>query len=312
MIAYKGFNEDMTCRDMQYTEGETYEMPDPEMCVRGFHACKNPVSTFYYYTPDRSVYHEVEIKDVKTDKDLDKVCAGEVTVRKRLTLEDLISTQKELAESYEYENCPVRRYGPYEAHVVDAKAEMNSAILAEAPDSIVIGGRDSWVETHLRGISIGKDGSKAESGDRGISVIQGTYPDVGTAITGDYGTAVGKFKAVSGKCGVSVSSTTAVTGAYGRAVGDKYARAGEAGVALTQIDGYAGERGVAISVGFSSGILSGEMGAMLVFIDKQERICQSIVIDGKYYKPNTKYQMLRSGRIVECDDDEEEEKSVEW
>lgn len=305
MIAYKGFNEDMTCRDMQYTEGETYEMPDPEMCIRGFHACKNPISTFYYYTPDRSVYHVVEIKDVKTDKDLDKVCAGEVTVGKRLTLENLISTQKELAESYEYENCPARRYGPYEAHVVDAKAEMNSAILSEAPDSIVIGGRDSWVETKLRGVSISKDGGKAKSGDRGISVVQSAYPEVGTAITGDYGTAVGEFKAVSGKCGASVSNTTAITGAYGRAIGNKYAKAGEAGVALTQENGHAGERGVAISVGFDLGTLSGEMGAMLVFIDKQEKICNSIVIDGKNYKPNTKYQMLHSGRIVECDDDEE-------
>ena len=63
MIAYKGFNKDMTCRGYQYEEGKTYECDTAKMCEEGFHACENPLNCFRYYLPANSVYHEVEIED---------------------------------------------------------------------------------------------------------------------------------------------------------------------------------------------------------------------------------------------------------
>ena len=39
MKAYKGFNNDMTCRDFQYTEGGEYETDKAKLCESGFHAC---------------------------------------------------------------------------------------------------------------------------------------------------------------------------------------------------------------------------------------------------------------------------------
>ena len=48
--AYKAFNADMTCRDFQYKEGETYELDDePKLCNKGFHACLNLADVFNYY-----------------------------------------------------------------------------------------------------------------------------------------------------------------------------------------------------------------------------------------------------------------------
>jgi hypothetical protein len=67
MKAYKGFNKDMTCRGFQYKEGETYETDKAEMCESGFHACENPIDCLQYYTPNESVYHEVEL-DGETDR----------------------------------------------------------------------------------------------------------------------------------------------------------------------------------------------------------------------------------------------------
>jgi hypothetical protein len=32
IISYKGFNKDMTCRDFQYKEGESYEESRAEAC----------------------------------------------------------------------------------------------------------------------------------------------------------------------------------------------------------------------------------------------------------------------------------------
>ena len=58
--AYKGFNKDMTCRGFQYEEGKEYEIDKAEVCETGFHACEYPLDCFSYYSPNVSVYHEVE------------------------------------------------------------------------------------------------------------------------------------------------------------------------------------------------------------------------------------------------------------
>ena len=58
--SYKGFKKDMTCRDFQYKEGGEYEEKQADVCNSGFHACEYPLDCFYYYSPNCSVYHEVE------------------------------------------------------------------------------------------------------------------------------------------------------------------------------------------------------------------------------------------------------------
>ena len=64
--AYKGFNKDMTCRGFQYEEGKEYETKMAKCCESGFHACEYPLDCFGYYSPNESVYHEVEL-DGNTD-----------------------------------------------------------------------------------------------------------------------------------------------------------------------------------------------------------------------------------------------------
>ena len=63
VVAYKGFNSDLTCRGFQYTEGETYEQQRPaELCSTGFHACLEPLDVLaYYHHADGAVYHQVEL-----------------------------------------------------------------------------------------------------------------------------------------------------------------------------------------------------------------------------------------------------------
>lgn len=52
MKAYKGFNANMTCRDFQYKEGETYKTKDAKVCECGFHACEHPLDCLSYYEPN--------------------------------------------------------------------------------------------------------------------------------------------------------------------------------------------------------------------------------------------------------------------
>lgn len=76
MKGYKGFNKDMTCRGFQYEEGKTYETDTAMLCNSGFHACEDPLNCFDYYSPNSSVYHEVELEDVTDEKDGDTKRAG--------------------------------------------------------------------------------------------------------------------------------------------------------------------------------------------------------------------------------------------
>lgn len=49
-LAYKGFEQDLTCRGFQYEIGKTYTMVGPpEICERGFHFCMKLIDVLGYY-----------------------------------------------------------------------------------------------------------------------------------------------------------------------------------------------------------------------------------------------------------------------
>jgi hypothetical protein len=89
---FKGFNPDMTCRDFQYKEGETYKHEGRvKACSSGFHFCENPLDVFGYYPPGESVYSTVEGNGkVSRDSDDSKVAVSELTVGAKIELPDFI------------------------------------------------------------------------------------------------------------------------------------------------------------------------------------------------------------------------------
>lgn len=89
--SYKGFNKDMTCRGFQYEEGKEYEEETADACRRGFHACEYPLDCLNYYSPNTSVYHEVE-QSGEFDRDTDdsKVASTKIKVGVRLDVAGLV------------------------------------------------------------------------------------------------------------------------------------------------------------------------------------------------------------------------------
>ena len=98
---YKGFAKDMTCRGFQYKEGETYTTDEAKLCWSGFHACENPLDCFSYYSPNESVYREVELSDVSEEKSNDdtKVVAKQIKVGAELSVRDLCKAHFEFVKS---------------------------------------------------------------------------------------------------------------------------------------------------------------------------------------------------------------------
>ena len=91
MKAYKGFNADMTCRGFQYKEGETYHEDIADLCYKGFHACERPLDVLAYYSPNSSVYHEVELDDVSEQREEDsKVCAKFIKIGAKVDIATLV------------------------------------------------------------------------------------------------------------------------------------------------------------------------------------------------------------------------------
>ena len=93
IIAYKGFNTDLTCRDFKFKIGETYTHEgEVEACASGFHACENPMDVFNYYNPT-SRFAIVEcLGEISKESDGDsKIACGSIHIKSEIGLPTLIS-----------------------------------------------------------------------------------------------------------------------------------------------------------------------------------------------------------------------------
>ena len=100
VIAYKGMNSDMTCRDFKYEVGETYKTDKVKLYKCGFHACLNPRDVLgYYYPKNNSRYYNVKLSGEITKCGYfdTQVAATEITI-----LEEITGTFNEVIETTEW------------------------------------------------------------------------------------------------------------------------------------------------------------------------------------------------------------------
>ena len=94
VIAYKGMNSDMTCRDFKYEVGKTYKTDKVELCEYGFHACLNPIDVLFYYPKYiSSRYFKVKLSGEITNcsKWDTNVAATEITILEEITIKELLN-----------------------------------------------------------------------------------------------------------------------------------------------------------------------------------------------------------------------------
>ena len=93
IIAYKGFDESLKCRDYQYEIGKTFEHDGAvKACESGFHACEYPLDVFSYYPPSSSRFAIVKMYgETSKDGDDTKIASAKITIETEIKLPEMIN-----------------------------------------------------------------------------------------------------------------------------------------------------------------------------------------------------------------------------
>jgi hypothetical protein len=101
IVAYKGFDKDLKCRDFQYEVGKEYEEPKAKACESGFHACEQPLDVFNYYHPkDGSRFCVVEQSGKISKENGDsKVASSKIKIGAEIGILGLVKAQIEYVKA---------------------------------------------------------------------------------------------------------------------------------------------------------------------------------------------------------------------
>ena len=299
--AYKGFNKDMTCRGFQYEEGKEYETDKAEVCETGFHACEYPLDCFSYYSPNVSVYHEVEQDGEISRSDGDsKVASSKIKIGASINIAGIVKAAIEYTtKRTNKENDATGDYGA----------------------SSATGYKGASSATGYCSVSsaTGYKGASSATGDKGASSATGDYG--ASSATGDYGasSATGNYGASSA---TGYKGASSATGNYGAssATGDYGASSATGYCSVSSATGYCSvssaecENSIAVAWGYH-GKTKGVIGSYLVLADWEGdennywtpelwslKGAKMVRVDGKKIKENTFYTMV-NGEIEEVEDE---------
>ena len=216
--SYKGFNKDMTCRGFQYKEGETYTTDKAEVCKEGFHACEYPLDCLSYYSPNTSVYHEVEQSGVLSTHSGDsKVASTEIKIGAKLSIVGLVQAAIDFVKLKTVKEKEAT--GDYGASSATGDCGASSAT-GDYGASSATGDCGASSATGYCGASsaTGDYGASSATGYKGASSATGSCG--ASSATGNYGASsatgsCGASSATGYKGASSVDNSTAVAVAWG-------------------------------------------------------------------------------------------------
>ena len=282
MKAYKGFNADMTCRGFQYKEGETYHEDIADLCHKGFHACERPLDVLAYYSPNSSVYHEVELDDVSEQREEDsKVCAKFIKIGAKVDIATLV----EATVDYTVSKCgPVKSQHAKKDRGA-ASATGWSGVASATGDNGAASATGAWSVAS----ATGRRGAASATGSQGAASATGDWSVASATGRHSVASATGRRGIVSATGDWSVASATgcysvaSATGCYSVASADNP---------------------TAIAVAWGPfGRVKGVLGAHVVCAEwRNGKLVEAkmAVVDGDKIKADT-YYMLKNGEFAEVE-----------
>ena len=295
MKTYKGFSKDMTCRGFQYKESEEYEQGGEVVaCSKGFHACEYPLDCFRYYSPENSVYHEVEQSGkIAKDNNDTKIASSKIKIGARLDIAGLVNASIEwVREKIEENN---NRGLSNEANSATGDYSANSATGDYSANSAT--------GDYSANSATGYASANSATGNRSANSATGNRS--ANSATGDYSanSATGDYSANSATGNRSANSAT----------GNRSANSATGYASANVTTGFnsenAGMGEANISVGWGKdNKCKGKIGSYLVVSEwgdwdgtKYPLVNAKMVkIDGEIIKEDTFYTLI-NGELVEVD-----------
>ena len=238
IIAYKGFNRDMTCRGYQFEVGKTYKHEgEVKACENGFHACEYPLDVFNYYAPATSVFCVVEASgDLSRHGEDSKIASSELKVKAEIDFAGLVKAAIEytFSRSKPEGEKATGNWGAASAtgNRGAASATGDYGAASATGDYGAASATGDWGAASATGnygaaSATGYQGAASATGNRGAASATG-YRGAASA-TGDYGaaSATGDYGAASATGDYGAASATgdygaaSATGYRGRAMGKK-------------------------------------------------------------------------------------------
>ncbi len=199
IIAYKGFDRNLKCRDFQYEVGKEYEINgEIECCKRGFYACKFPMEIWDYYDMLNSRFAEVEQSGkIEEEENSTKVCSSCIKIKAELKLTDIInigiewlkditSPSKIKADGALNDNKERRKQIGSSGDFAKIGSSDTSVKIGSSGDSAKIGSSGYYAQIDSSGASaqIGSSGYYAQidsSGDSAQIGSSGTFAKIGSS-----------------------------------------------------------------------------------------------------------------------------------
>ena len=287
IIAYKGFDKNLKCRDFQYEVGKEYEIDgEIECCRHGFHACENPLEVWDHYQMIGSRFAQVEQSGtIDREASSTKVCSSHIKIKAELKLADIINLGVEWLKDI----------------TSPSKTKINNALNDNGGYSAQIGSSGDSAQIGSSGYSaqIGSSGDSAQIGSSGDSAqigSSGNYAQIGSS--GNYAQ-IGS-SGNSAQIGSSGYSAQIGSSGYSAQIGSSgnYAQIGSSGD-YAKIDS-TGEDSVIMCAGLNSKAKA-KIGSWITLAEwklddtkgRYVPICvKTEYVDGERIKSDTWYQLI--------------------
>lgn len=184
MKCYKGFDENLKCRNFQYETGKEYEEEKADICECGFHACEFPLDVFGYYAPADSRYCEVDL-DANDQKSGDSKRVGKsISIKAEIGITGIVKAGVEyIKNQVDWNNDKKTNTGDRSAATVEGKESVAMAIGYDSKAKGSLGcfivlsewGRDQEGEYHIIDVKSTKvDGEKIKA-DTFYKLVDGEF-----------------------------------------------------------------------------------------------------------------------------------------
>ncbi len=177
IIAYKGFNQDWTCRGYQYEIGKTYEHKgDVKACESGFHACEYPLDVLSYYSPAVSKFAVVKMSgETSKDSDDTKIASAKITIETEINLPEMIKKAVEwIKGKVDWDAAKVSNtgYRSVATNTGDQSAATNTGYWSAATNT---GDRSAATNTGYRSAATntGYRSAATNTGDQSVAEVSG-------------------------------------------------------------------------------------------------------------------------------------------